>query len=180
MSLRTIARSYARAFSDTLPDAAALRRAEAELLELGRALRASDELREFLAAPLVSQELKRETVDKILGAAGASSACRRFVALLVARHRALLAPEIAEELSALVRERLGIVDAEVVSARPLDAGLETQARAALARLTGSEVRATFRVDPAIVGGLRARVGTTIYDGSLRRQLDRMRQRILEE
>lgn len=180
MSLRSIARTYARAFADTVPDPAALRKIEGELHAFGLSVRTTAELRDFLVAPQIPAELKQEAVEKILSGAGATPETRRFARFLIERHRAVLAPEIAEEFSGLVRERLAIVDAEVVSARPLGPGLEEKARAALARVTGREVRAAFRVDPAVLGGVRARVGTTIYDGSLRGRLDRLRESLLGE
>jgi F-type H+-transporting ATPase subunit delta len=157
-----------------------LERHESELIALGGAVRSNPELREYLAAPQLPPELKRDAIEKILQGAGASTELLGLARLLVERHRILLAPEIAEEFSALVRERLGIVDAEVVSARPLGATVQDKVREALGRRTGRKVRAAFRVDPTVLGGLSARVGTTIYDGSLRGRLDRLRADILGE
>jgi F-type H+-transporting ATPase subunit delta len=180
MSLRTVARSYARAYLDTLSDDSALERHESELIALGGAVRSTPELREYLAAPHLPPESKRDAIEKILKGAGASKEILGLACLLVERQRILLTPEIAEEFSALVRERLGIVDAEVVSARPLEAAVQNRVLEALGRRTGSKVRAAFRVDPTVLGGLRARVGTTIYDGSLRARLGRLRDHILGE
>ena len=180
MSLRTVARSYARAFFDTLQDPSALERHESELSALGGAVRSSRELREFLAAPQLPPEMKRNAIEKILQGTGAGGECLRLARFLVERHRILLAPEIAQEFSALVRERLGIVDAEVVSARPLAETVQEKVRQALGRRTGRKVRAAFRVDPTVLGGLRAQVGTTIYDGSVRGRLGRLRDHIIGE
>jgi len=180
MSLRTVARSYARAYFDTLPDPSTLEGRESELAALGGAVRSTSELREFLGAPQLPAALKREAIEKILTASGASADCLRLAGFLVERQRILLAPEIAEEFSGLVRERLGIVDAEVVSARTLDATVQEKVRQALGRRTGHRVRAAFRVDPTVLGGLRAQVGTTIYDGSVRGRLGRLRDQIIGE
>ena len=91
-----------------------------------------------------------------------------------------LAALIAEEFSMVVRDRLGIVDAEVTSAMPMDEAMQERTRAALAHLARKEVRASFNVDPSLVGGLRARIGSTIYDGSVRGRMDRLRERIVKE
>ena len=175
-----MARSYARAFLDSLQETSALERHEGELAALGDAVRSNLELREFLAAPQLPPALKRDAVEQILQAAGAGAEPRGLARLLVERQRILLAPEIAEEFSTLVRERLGIVDADVVSARPLEAAVQEKVREALGRRTGRKVRAAFRVDPGVLGGLRAQVGTTIYDGSVRGRLDRLRDHLIGE
>ena len=177
MSQRTIARSYARALTDTLPDAPALRRMEEELAALARLLREDEELREFLIGPRLPMSVRSRAAEEVLAAAGASAECRRFAGLLVRRYRLGIASKIAEEFSALVREQLGIVDAEIVSARSLGSRLEEEARAGLAKLTGREVRARFRVDPTVLGGLRAQVGDTVYDGSIQGHLKRLREHI---
>ena len=177
MSQRSIARSYARALADTLQGDAALRRVEADLAGFVGAMQAHDELREFLTGPLVPLERRVQAAHAVLKAGRAGTATRNFVTLLLERHRAGLAGEIAEEFSALARERLGILAAEVTSARPLSKQTQDKARASLARLTRSEVRAEFRVDPKLLGGLRTRVGSTVYDGSVRGRLDRLRDRM---
>ena len=177
MSQRTIARRYARALAETLPDAPSLRRMEEELVAVAGLLVEEPELRELLTGPRLPVAAREETASKALASAGASDACRNFVGLLIRRYRLGIASEIAEEFSRVVRDRLGIVDAEVVSARPLGAELEGETRAALAKLTGREVRARFRVDPGVLGGLVARVGDMVYDGSIRGRLSRLRERI---
>ncbi len=177
MTQRSIARSYAWALADTLEGDAALRRVEVDLAEFARVMQAHGELRQFLTGPLVPLERRVQAAHAVLKAGRVGTATRNFVALLLERHRAGLASEIAEEFSALVRERLKIVAAEVTSARRLSKQAQDKARASLARLTGCEVRAEFRVDPTLLGGLRTRVGSTVYDGSVRGRLERLRDRM---
>ncbi|MGD8376315.1 MAG: ATP synthase F1 subunit delta [Acidobacteriota bacterium] len=179
MSLRAIARNYARALSDTLPEVDLVRRVEAELTELARAFHDTPELRTFLAGPLVPRERKRKAADELLSSAGASKETIGFVRLLIDRHRIGLMEEVAEEFSEIAQERLGVVDAEVVSAKPLSEELRTRTVRSLGRLTGREVRARFRTDPSVLGGIRTRVGDTIYDGSLRGRIDRLRERFAD-
>lgn len=176
MSLRSVARNYARALADTLPDEAAVRRLEGELNQLAAVLAGDEEIRRFLAGPLVAIDRQRAVADQVLAGAGASTSLRNFVRLLIDRHRMNLLDEVAEEFSAMARERLGIVDAEVTSALPLSDEMKERARASLKRITGRDVRAEFQVDPEVLGGLRARVGSTIYDGSVRGGLERLRSR----
>ena len=176
MSLRSIARNYARALSDTLADDATVRRVESDLCSLARAMDEMPDLAQFLAGPIVPTSRKREAADQILSSSGASDGCIGLVRLLIDRHRIALMGEIAEEFSAITRERLGLVDAEVISASPLTDEMKSKALASLGRLTGLEVRARFRVDPDVIGGMRAQVGHTIYDGSVRSRIDRLRER----
>jgi len=153
---------------------------EQEVGRFAAAVEQVPELEEYLVGPLVPSERKREVAVAVLESQGASERCRRFVLLLLERHRVVLVPLIAEEFSAVVRDRLGIVDAEVTSAMPMDDAMQERTRAALMQLTGKEVRASFNVDPSLVGGLRARIGSTIYDGSVRGRLDRLREHIVKE
>ena len=172
--MRKIARNYAWALADTLPDDAAVRRLEGELNQLATVFAEDEEVRRFLAGPLISSDKKIEVTEQAL--ASASTELRRFVRLLIERHRMNLLAEMAEEFSVIAADRLGIVDAEVVSALPLSDDLKERTRASLKRITGREVRAEFHVDPKVLGGVRARVGSTIYDGSLRGRLEQMRTR----
>lgn len=180
MSQRVIARRFALALSDTLAQDEALRRMEQEFGRFAAAVEQVSELHEYLAGPLVPLERKREAAVVVLASQGASDRCRDFVLLLLERHRVGLSALIAEEFSAAVRDRLGIIDAEITSATPLDDAMQERTRAALGRLARKEVRASFHVDSSLVGGLRARMGSTIYDGSVRGRIDRLRERIVEE
>lgn len=177
MSLRVIARRFAVALADTLPEEDDLRRVEEEVAAFADALERFPELRTYLLGPLMPQERKRKAADAVLASMDASPRCRDFVRLLVDRHRVGLASQIAEEFSAAVRERLGIVEAEVTSAHRLAQRQRDRIRKALARLVSGEVRASFQVDPSLLGGLRARVGSTIYDGTVRGRLERLRERL---
>jgi F-type H+-transporting ATPase subunit delta len=180
MSQRVIARRFAMALADSIPEREALRNMESELGNLAASLDQVPELREFLVGPLIPLDKKRAALRSVAAALGATDRCRDFALLLLERHRIDLAAIIAEEFSTTVRERLGIVDAEIASATPLDETTKAKAREALARLAGSEVRATFEVDPFLMGGLKARIGSTIYDGSVRGRLDRLREQIVKE
>ena len=180
MSQRVIARRFALALSDSVPQDDVLRAIELELERFAAAVKEVPELHEYLAGPLVPLEQKREAAVKVLDLLGASQRSKDFVLVLLQRHRAGLVGVIVEEFSAAVRERLGIVDAEITSAVPLDDDMKARAKKALAQLARKEVRASFQVDPSLVGGLRARIGSTIYDGTVRGRLDRLREQIAKQ
>ncbi len=180
MSQRVIARRFALALSDSVPQEDPLRAVEGELTQFAAAVSEVPELHEYLAGPLIPLAQKREAANKVLDLAGASQRTKDFVQVVLQRHRAGLIGVIAEEFSAVVRERLGIVDAEITSATPLDDEMKARSQKALAKLARKEVRASFQVDPSLVGGLRARIGSTIYDGSIRGRLDRLREQIAKQ
>jgi F-type H+-transporting ATPase subunit delta len=180
MSQRVIARRFALALSDTIEQNDELRAMEQEIGRFGAAVEQVPELHDYLVGPLVPAERKGKAAILVLESLGATERGRRFVMLLLERHRIGLAPLIAEEFSSVVLDRLGIVDAEVTSAMPMDDAMQERTRTALTHLARKEVRASFNVDPSLVGGLRARIGSTIYDGSVRGRMNRLRERIVKE
>jgi len=101
-------------------------------------------------------------------------------AFSVDQRRAGMLPEIEQAFSALLDARQGIAQASVTSAAELTAKERAEMDAALAKLTGKKVQAQFKTDPALIGGAVVRIGSTIYDGSVRAQLDRLRARMISE
>jgi F-type H+-transporting ATPase subunit delta len=100
--------------------------------------------------------------------------------LLVDHRRAALLPEIEQAYSSLLDAKLGITRAEVSSGEELSAAERAELITALERMIGGRVEAQYRVNPVMIGGARVRVGSTIYDGSVRAQLDRLRTRLASE
>jgi F-type H+-transporting ATPase subunit delta len=105
---------------------------------------------------------------------------RNFVMLLLDKGRIATLPDIARAHRTLVDEQAGRVRATVTSARPLDPVLETRLKAALERQSGKTVILEKREDPAIVGGLVTQLGDIVYDGSVRTQLQQLREELLSE
>ena len=102
----------------------------------------------------------------------------KFPFVLVDRRRSDLLTEIAPAYDAAVDERLGLVRAEVTSAAPLSEAHVTELENALSQVAGRRVRAEYQVDPSLIGGVIARIGSTVYDGSVRSQLQAMRQTLV--
>jgi F-type H+-transporting ATPase subunit delta len=111
---------------------------------------------------------------------GASRTLRNYLFVIVDQRRAGMLPEIEQAFSALLDARQGIMQATVTSAADLTAGERAELDAALAKLTGKKVQAQFNTDPALIGGAVVKIGSTIYDGSVRAQLDRLRARMISE
>jgi F-type H+-transporting ATPase subunit delta len=151
--------------------------------ELDRAadtLRSSPELRNALENPIFSIEKRKLIMDELVRRLAVSKMVRNFIMLLLDKGRISSLPDIARAHRALVDEHAGRVRATVTSARPLDPMLETRLKTALEKSSGKTVIFEKREDPAIMGGLITQLGDTVYDGSVRTQLQQLREELLSE
>ena len=183
MTPRTIAKRYAAALFDIAQKAGSEERAERELADVAALIAEHDQLRNVLETPAVPPLVKKALVREILVRAGATNLgaeTQRLLAILGDRDRLMLLPDVARAFTDRVLQAKRIVPAEVVTAVPLADGSRAAIAEALKRATGSVVRLTTRVDPAIIGGVVARVGSVLFDGSITRQLERLGQRLRTE
>ncbi|MFO7155022.1 MAG: ATP synthase F1 subunit delta [Pseudomonadota bacterium] len=172
----SLARRYARALLASVGDD--FERAHADLSAIVGSLRDAPEVMEFFADPTVSRKRKADAVEKLIEAGKPHPLVANFLRVLAARNRLGHLEDIARVFDELVDERLGRVKAEVVSAAPLAADQEARIRETLVRATRREVELSTRVDPSILGGLVAKVGSKVFDGSLRTQLGALRDELL--
>ena len=175
-----VARRYAAALADVAVEqknADGVRRGLASFVEIF--FEASD-LRNFLESPGIERALKRRAIEAIAERMDLNTAVRNFVYLIVDHRRTEMLREIETAFRLEMNTRLGIADAEIVSARELNDAEKKELTAALERRTGKKIEATFREDKDLLGGAMARVGSTIYDGSVREKLDRLRAQLEAE
>jgi F-type H+-transporting ATPase subunit delta len=178
--MKALAERYAAALADVALERNAAPQVKTELTAFAGVMTESPELRQLLANPAVARSGKHAVIEKLAEMLGVSRTMRNFMLLLVDHRRATLLPEIESAYQALLDAKLGLTRAEISSGAELpDAEREDLIRA-LERMTGGTVEAHYRVDPALVGGARVRIGSTIYDGSVRAQLDRLRSRLASE
>jgi F-type H+-transporting ATPase subunit delta len=133
----------------------------------------SKDLRTVLASPAAPAEGKRALIDAIADRLGLAQPLRNFLFILIDKGRTGLLDEIVEALDEAVAEASGTARIEVRSAGPLDEGQKQEFISTFSSLTGKQVRAQFVVDEDLLGGSLVRVGSTLYDGSLRAQLRRL-------
>ncbi|MBM3783423.1 MAG: ATP synthase F1 subunit delta [Acidobacteria bacterium] len=180
MSL-AVASRYARALADLVSDGKAGASAD-EILSQLRAFHGlqsgSVELRNILASPAVPVRKKRAAAGRLAGQLGFGPVLKNFLNVVIDHRRAALMGEILASLEQQLDERRGIVRAAVTSARPLDEAQRSEVEATLARTTGKKVFGQYSVDEALIGGIVARVGSRVYDGSVRGQLQAMRGRLV--
>jgi F-type H+-transporting ATPase subunit delta len=178
--LKSASMQYANAFADIAIAQGAPQTAVKQLVDFGEAFGESGELRNFLGSPAVDTKAKHRVIEKIVAQQGASRIFRNFLFVILDHHRAHMLPEIIAAVQEVVRQRQGIAEAEVSSVVELSSAQKTELTKTLSRLTGKRIEPKYSLDPALLGGAIARVGDTIYDGSLRSRLAEMRSRLAEE
>ena len=178
-----VANQYAKALLEAVSQPASGIRPEEALTQLEQfsaILKGSAELHGILLSPAVSHEQKTKALGRLGDMIGVHGYVKNFL-FVVTRHRRLgLMSEIRDRYQALLDESEGLLRAGVAAARALDANQTAALESALARVTGKQVRCGYTVDEALVGGVTVRIGSTMYDGSVRGQLDGLRRRLTSE
>jgi F-type H+-transporting ATPase subunit delta len=175
-----VASRYARALVDVvLAPGSTLRPEDAvsQLRAAAQMVAQSAELRTALLTPAIQTSRKRAVMAKLLDGMSASTFIRNFLFVIIDHRRIGILNDIQEAFEVLLDERLGYVRAEVTSAAPLDQQRSAELESELGRLTGKRMRLRFAVDPALIGGMIARIGSTVYDGSVRGQIQQLRRQL---
>ena len=172
-----LARRYAKAIFDIGSTQGGLEKMGADLRTLAKAMHDSTELQSILRNPAIKKADRRKIIDALLQRIGVVTVTRNAVYLLLDGERLGSLPAISRELDAMIEAKAGRVAAEVVSAKPLDPSQLSQITATLEKLSGKKVSVTTRQDAELLGGVVAKVGDTVYDGSLRTQLRNLRDEL---
>lgn len=181
MTARALARRYATALVDVASAAGRREIVARDFAAFAGAVLAHPELEQFFGNGGVPASKKRAVVDALLAKSGETAVeVRRLLSMLADRDRLSLLREIARAVSDRVMTADRVVEADVATAVPLAPDRVTALAGALSRATGQRVTVSARVDPSLIGGVVARVGSMVFDGSVQRQLVRMRQKLLTE
>jgi F-type H+-transporting ATPase subunit delta len=176
--MASVVNTYARAFADVVIDK---RLDPAKILpeaqQIAALVRQSGELREVWVAPSITADQKRAVLDAVVKRAGISQMVRNFVAVLIDKGRVNFLQEIVVEFAHELNQRLGFAEAEITTTRELSADERSALEADLAKVTGKKIRARYDQDRSILGGAIARVGSTVYDGSVKGQLKKIREQL---
>ena len=179
MSNQASAGRYAKALLDVVIKEADPVKTEEELASFAELYGTNEELRKAFANPAVPVQAKRGVIEQLTSRLKPSKPLAKLLLLLADRDRLELLPDLLTAYRERLMDYQQVVRAEVVSAMPLPDAQAKQLQDKLARLTGRKVTMTTRVDPSIIGGVVARVGSTVYDGSIATQLQRMKDRLVE-
>jgi len=178
--LSVVASRYARALVDVVMapgSGAEPTQVLAGLRSADELIKGSDTLRTALSSPAVSPTRKHAVMKKLLEPMGLPEKVRNFVYVVIDHRRAGEFSSIVDGFEQLLDERMGLVAAEVRSAKELTDSQRQAIEAQVSRLAGKKAKLKFSTDPALIGGVVARVGSTVYDGSVRGQLDRLRTKL---
>jgi F-type H+-transporting ATPase subunit delta len=180
--LASVVGTYARAFADVVMTKSNLldpARMLQELHGIEALLKESDPLRRVLENPSIPGDRKRAVLDAITQRLGTTRQVRNFVAVLTDNRRLPLFSEILKQVIQELDDRQGFAEAQVSSARQLSDPEKQMLEVEIAKMTGKKVRARYAQDASLLGGAVVQVGSTIYDGSVKGQLDRIREQLVE-
>jgi len=183
MTLSAVISRYVEALADVVTASGSSIRPEAALEELrafDAAFGSSAELRNALSSPSVPAGRKKAVVGRIADQIRLSRIIRNFLFVLIDHRRIAEVPQMLPAFELVLDQRLGFERAEVSSARPLDDAQRSTVNGKLERLTGKRLRMRFSVDESLIGGVVARLGSTVYDGSLRTRLHDLERRMVTE
>lgn len=165
---------YAQALFELADAQGRLPQVEGDLKALEEARRENADFRRLVSSPAYAAEDKAKGFAAIAKAGGADPLTAKFLGLLAQNNRASALPAVAKSFAALAAARRGAVAADVTSAVPLTEAQQTGLKSSLRQALGKDPELTIRVDPAILGGLRVRVGSRLYDASLKGRLDQLK------
>ncbi len=173
----SLARRYAKAVFELGSKQNNLDKIGADLRSLAKAWKDSAELETTLTSPAIRRTDRKKILDAIMQRIGVTPTTTNLMYLLLDGERMASVPAIARELDRMIEAKAGRVQAEIVSAKPLDPAQLSQITASLEKLSGKKVSVTHREDADLLGGVVAKLGDTVYDGSLRTQLRNMRDEL---
>ncbi len=179
MSARSAARRYAAVLFEVVQSKGDLGKVEGELQSFVALVEGHRELQTVLAHPAIAAAKKRELVEQILSASpDLSGEVKRLLLMLAERDRLGSIGDVSAAFTERLMAHRKVMDAQIVTASALPDGQRAALAQALSSAVGADVRIKESVDPSIMGGIVARVGSVVYDASLTRQLEKMRQQLL--
>jgi F-type H+-transporting ATPase subunit delta len=168
-----IARRYAKALVQLGAEEGAVEKFNTELAAINAVLADNPGLNSIFRSPAYGSEAKREILKELIGKLGLSVTVANFLQLVLDRNRLGFLPQIADSLSAFADELSGVIRPTLSSGLSLDESQVAEIKAALEKSTGKKVVLKVEVDPNLIGGVVTKIGGTVYDGSVRTQLDRI-------
>jgi F-type H+-transporting ATPase subunit delta len=173
LSLQTVARRYASALADVVVERKEEREVQQEIDQWALMIEGNPQLKEVFANPTIAYDEKRKVLEELISRTRVRPTTASFLRVLLRNQRLSQLRDVAERFALVLDERGGLVSAIVTTAKPIPEDLKNQLRDTLAASTGRTVRVTFNTDETIIGGLVARIGSTIFDGSVQNRLERL-------
>ena len=174
-----VSNRYARALAEVVSQGGDFRVVLGELENFLATYQESGDLREVFDTPAIPLPKKIKVLEAILGRIGVSKVAASFLRVLVTNYRISLLGEIAPAFLKIANDRLGVVQVKVLSATSLSDAEQEALRARFQEVTRKQVDMEFGLDGELLGGILAQIQSTIYDGSVRGHLERIREQLME-
>ena len=178
MSLETVARRYAAALADVVMKSGETDSVKAELKSWEEMINSNADLQTAFGNPSIAQENKVKVLESLISRTNPTKTTANFLRVLLRNDRLGEISEINERLDGVLEERSGIISAKITSARPLSAGQKAELQTSINKMTAKNVRLNYEIDKNIIGGVVTRIGSTIYDGSVKTKLEELRQKLI--
>lgn len=173
MSSQTIARRYATALADVILEQREEAEVRDELNEWEQMFASNPSLLEIFSNPTVGYDQKQKVLSELINRTRVRPTTANFLRVLLKNQRMADLSQVTAKLSQILDERSGVISADVVSAQPLPAASTAALALRLGEITGKKVNLNFATDETLLGGIVTRIGSTVYDGSVRNQLERL-------
>jgi F-type H+-transporting ATPase subunit delta len=178
MSVETIARRYGTALADVVLKTGETITVKLELKAWEQMIASSSDLQTALANPAIAHLDKQKVLESLISKSNPSKTTANFLRVLQRNSRLTELAEINEKFAAVLEERSGHIAATVTSARELSADQKGELKSNIEKLTGKQVQLNFNIDQSIIGGVVTRVGSTVYDGSVKTQLENLKEQLV--
>jgi F-type H+-transporting ATPase subunit delta len=175
LSSQTVARRYAAALADVVIQRGEADAVQAELSGWEKMMSENENLNEAFSNPTVGYEQKGKLLNELITRTRVLPTTANFLRTLLRNQRLAELSHVNAKLAQVLDERSGIMSAEITSARPVSESTKALLEEKLSQMTGKKARLTFATDESLLGGMVTRIGSTIYDGSVRDQLRRLRE-----
>ena len=179
MSNETVARRYATALADVVMKNGDANSVRAEMKTWEQMIAGNAELANAFANPAIAAAKKEAVLEGLIEKSKPSKSTANFMRVLQRNGRVTELTAINQRFEEVLEERSGVVSGEVISAHELDGSAQSELTANLEKLTGKKVKLSYQIDKNLIGGVVARVGSTVYDTSVRTQLENLRQDLIE-
>lgn len=178
MNTETIARRYSSALADVVLDTAEIDTVKAELVGWAELFRDNSNLQTVFSNPAITHANKEKVLEELLAKVSPSQTTANFLRVLLQNGRLAHLTEINDRFTAVLDERGGVVSAEITSARDLPDTERAEFVRNLEKITGKKVNINYAVNRDIIGGVVTRIGSTVYDGSVKTKLENLKEQLV--
>lgn len=178
MSVETVARRYASALADVVTKNGQTENVRGELLQWETLMTANEELMNVFRNPAIQQDKKEKVLNSLLEKSKPGQTTANFLRVLLRNGRLTEISEINRKFASVLEERQGGVSAKIISARELSENEKQELKINLEKMTGKRVSPKFEIDNSIIGGVVTVIGSTVYDSSVRTQLQQLKEQLI--